>query len=71
MWSSGLFRFTLLCCIADPAGVWTVQPTTGDKPPPLTGHTFTKIDHHRAAVFGGFFGNRTNDTYMLDMETWV
>ena len=35
-------------------------------------HTFTKVDHHRAVIFGGFTGStELNDTYVLDMETWV
>ena len=60
------------CFITLPAGVWSAQPTTGEKPPPLESHSFTKIDQHRAVVFGGFTGNKeTNDTYVLDMETWV
>ena len=53
-------------------GVWALQPTTGEKPPPLDDHTFIKIDNHRAVVFGGYTGtSRVNDTYVLDMETWV
>ena len=55
-----------------PAGVWAIQRTTGESPPPLCFHTFTKIDHHRAVVFGGYTGSsRENDAYVLDMETWV
>ena len=51
---------------------WSAQPTTGEKPPPLSHHTFTKIDHSRAVVFGGLTRNsRLNDSYILDMETWV
>ena len=49
-----------------------MQRTTGESPPPLAAHTFTKIDHHRAVVFGGYTGSiRENGTYVLDMETWV
>lgn len=61
----------IFCCVIFPAEVWVVQETTGEKLPPLSSHTFTKIDHHRAVVFGGFTGTLANDTYMLDMETWV
>lgn len=54
---------------------WTCQPTTGETPPPLVSHTFTMIDDHRAAVFGGSsdgsVANRLNETYVLDMEKWV
>ena len=52
--------------------MWYSQPTVGNKPPPMSGHTFTKIDHHRAVVFGGWTGgDRINDAYVLDMDTWV
>lgn len=52
--------------------MWSHQPTTGEQPPPVTLHTFTKIDNHRAVVFGGYAGkSRLNDTYVLDTETWV
>ena len=55
-----------------PAEVWSVQPTTGTKPPPMSHHTFMKIDHHRAVVIGGVIGwTPYNDIYVLDMETWV
>ena len=38
----------------------------------MSGHTFTKIGHHREVVFGGWTGgNRLNDAYVLDMDTWV
>ena len=52
--------------------MWSVPHTTGEKPPPMARHTFTKVDHRRAVVFGGSLGGgKTNDTYVLDMETWV
>ena len=71
-WSSGPLRLTHFCSVTVPAGVWTQQVSTGDRPPPLAWHTFTKIDHHRAVVFGGSTGKSyTNDTYVLDMEKWV
>ena len=74
-WSSGPLRLTHFCSVTVPAGVWAVQRTTGESPPPLSWHTFTKIDHHRAVVFGGYRYLQgdiyLNDTYVLDMETWV
>ena len=70
-WSSGPLRLTHFCSVTVPAGVWAVQTTNGESPPPLAGHTLTKIDHHRAVVFGGYTGSYSNDTYVLDMETWV
>ena len=56
-----------------PADLWSVQATTGDRPPALYGLTLTKIDQHRAALFGGSDGRnrQNNDTYVLDMATWV
>ena len=52
--------------------MWSAQLTTGKKPPPLCAHTFIKIDHHRAVVFGGSTGRvDNNDTYVLDLKTWV
>ena len=61
----------VFCSVTFPAEAWAVQPTTGERPPPLGAHTFTKIDHHRAVVFGGVTWTLANDTYVLDMETWV
>ena len=52
--------------------VWSAPGTTGEKPPAMARHTFTKIDHHRAVAFGGSLGGgKNNDAYILDMETWV
>ena len=63
------FHFMLHFVAADE---WSVQPTTGEKPPQLASHTFTKVDHHRAVVFGGHTGSSViNDAYVLDMKTWV
>ena len=68
----GSLRLIYFCSVTVPAGVWAVQPTTGQKPPPLSHHTFTMIDHHRAVMFGGYTGSsKVNDTYVLDMKTWV
>ena len=51
------------------AGVWVAQSTTGERPPPQSCSTFTKIDSHRAVLFGGSVGS--NSTYVLDVDTWV
>ena len=65
-------RAIVTLCIFSPADTWIAQATTGEKPPALWGHTLTKIDQHRAGLFGGFDGGRDhNDTFILDMETWV
>ena len=71
-WSSGPLRLTHFCSVTVPAEVWDIQKTSGESPPPLFNHTFTRIDHHRAVVFGGCAGSSwENDTYVLDMKTWV
>ena len=45
---------------------------TGEKPPPLYGHTFTKVDRCRAVVFGGIPQDLKHcGTYVLDMNHWV
>lgn len=64
---------TYFCFVIVSAGMWTVQLTTGEKPPPVEDHTFTKIDHHRAVVCGGHTetGGSLNDAYILDMNKWV
>jgi len=35
--------------------------------------SFTRVDEHRAVVFGGYQpeAGTVSDTYILDMETWV
>ena len=60
-------------CISFPTDTWTAQATTGEKPPALWGHTLTMVDQNRAVAFGGRDGSYVyhNDTYILDMETWV
>lgn len=58
--------------ITVPAGVWMAPRATGEKPPPLYGHTFTKVDRCRAVVFGGIPQDLKHcGTYVLDMNRWV
>ena len=54
-------------------GTWTSQPTTGCVPPPCVDFSFTCVDGRRAVVFGGYQPQTgiTNDTYLIDMDTWV
>ena len=54
-----------------PVGVWLAQSTTGSKPPAFDGHTFITINDHKAVLFGGSGGKKYNDTYVLDLDTWV
>ena len=54
-------------------GMWSSPVTTGDRPPPCSGFTFTAIDVRRAVVFGGFnLEMRRMDTvYIIDLITMV
>ena len=55
------------------AGAWSCPVTTGERPPPCAGFTFTAVDDRRAVMFGG--GNREkgpmNDVYIIDFSTMV
>ena len=52
--------------------MWSVPDTTGETPPVLRGHTLTSVDSNRAVLFGGYdWGTHCNETYLLDMESWV
>ena len=55
------------------AGLWSSQPTSGSLPPPCVDFSFTSPDKKKAVVFGGYQppDGITNDTFLLDMETWV
>jgi hypothetical protein len=52
---------------------WSSQPTSGSIPPPSVDFSFTSPDKKKAVVFGGYQPPTgiTNDTFLLDMETWV
>ena len=54
-------------------GVWSSPVTTGDRPPPCSGFTFTAVDDRRAVVFGGFNRGveRINTMYIIDLITMV
>ena len=55
------------------AGVWSCPATTGERPPPCAGFTFTAIDDRRAVLFGGGNGEhgRLNDVYIIDLHNMV
>ena len=55
------------------AGVWSCPATTGERPPPCAGFTFTAIDDRRAVLFGGKIGEqgRLNDVYIIDLHNMV
>lgn len=54
-------------------GVWSCPATTGERPPPCYGLTFTAVDYKRAVVFGGMNGasGALNDVYIIDLSTMV
>ena len=55
------------------AGVWSCPATTGDRPPPCSGLTFTAVDHSKGVLFGGYSDEqrRMNDVYIIDLSTMV
>ena len=60
-------------CTASPsAGEWSSPPTTGPRPPPCSGFSFTAINHHMAVMFGGSqAGQLVNDVYIIDFRSMV
>ena len=54
------------------AGVWSCCATTGDRPPPCSGFTFTAVDDRRGVLFGGKNEmGRMNSVYNIDLLTMV
>ena len=55
------------------AGVWSCPATTGDRPPPCHGLTFTTVDDKRAVLFGGYNKDQgfMNDVFIIDLSTMV
>ncbi len=53
-------------------GVWSSRELKGERPPPCDSFTFTKLDQHRAVLFGGRQPNhRVNDVYVFDFRNMV
>ena len=53
-------------------GTWSSPETTGPRPPPCAGFSFTKVDLSRAVLFGGEQKrSRVNEVHILDMDNWV
>ena len=52
------------------AGVWSCPATTGDRPPPCAGLTFTEVDVRRAVLFGGNNDEQgqMNDVFIIDLS---
>lgn len=54
------------------SGEWLSPQTTGIRPLPCAGFSFTKVDPKRAVLFGGRQRHdRVNEINILDMESWV
>ena len=53
--------------------MWSSPPTTGSRPPPCAGFSFTAIDSHRGVLFGGYSPGRgrINDIHIINMQTMV
>ena len=61
-------------CTASPsAGKWSSPPTTGPRPPPCAGFTFTAINKQQAVFFGGNQPphGRVNDVYIIEFSSMV
>lgn len=70
VWSNELHFFNLT------KGSWECPSTTGSRPPPCQGFTFTLVDADRVILFGGFQPStrrRVNDVYILNLHTkhWI
>ena len=51
--------------------IWKGMETTGIKPPPCAAASFTRIDRHRIALFGGRQQKeRVNELHILDTSCW-
>ncbi len=62
----------LSCLIQPTSGVWSFTELKGEVPPPCSGFTFTKVDQHRAVLFGGRQpDNRVNGVYIFDFRNMV
>ena len=54
--------------------MWIWPTVSGELPPPCIDSGLTRIDHHRALLFGGY-GVKSMwiepDVYVLDLQHWV
>ena len=52
--------------------MWISPETTGSRPPPCAGFTFTQVDSCRVVIFGGRRREgQMNEIHILNMENWV
>ncbi len=54
-------------------GNWSVPEFRGERPPPCSNFTFTKVDQYRAVYFGGMVagGHMVNTLYLIDFRSMV
>jgi len=66
-------RVNSVCTASPSLGKWSSPPTTGPRPPPCSGFTFTAANQHLAVMFGGVHPEhgRINDVYIIDFNTMV
>ena len=66
-------RVSTVCTASPSAGKWSSPTTTGPRPPPSSGFTFTAVNHHKAVYFGGGQPGRgkVNETYVIDFDSMV
>lgn len=64
-WTNELHLFHIKSC------EWIIPELTGIRPPPCAAFSFTRVDQHRAVLFGGRqLEERTDQLHILDMEKW-
>ena len=69
---STLIKICLIVSSIFTAGVWSCPATTGERPPPCAGHTFTAVDDRRAVVFGGKYREQGRmNVFIIDLSTMV
>ena len=65
-----LFTTTLLLSTILNLGIWSSRQMKGERPPPCSVFSFTKIDQHRAVLFGGYQpdNGRVNELYIFNFN---
>ena len=69
-------RYSIDCVHCFPStltGTWSSPTLRGTRPPPCGNFSLTKIDDHRAVLFGGISPSEwsTNEVYILDLTGMV
>lgn len=74
----GIFLKIIMVCtstnLAMCIGVWSSPDIGGEKPPPCSAFSFTKVDQDRAVLFAGYQpgqGARVNDVYVFNFRNMV